>query len=210
VAKVPEPLQQRSMRACSLPRAITGLIRFELGKGGAPEAEQKRISDLYTDYCTMRDDLGNMEFNADLLDLKPNHVENHVLPANKEEAIQALMKNGGVNKAGSLFHVGISVVNCRVVLETLWRTKEQQEKEKEEKKHARKVAEDGKLSSGLEAFGKWCGDGSKVDNNNHPIMSRMSALTIAKVLMPKVAIQHYKLTRSCLVSLLEVRLGWTR
>jgi len=181
-----------------------------LGKGGAPEAEQKRISDLYTDYCTMRDDLGNMEFNADLLDLKPNHVENHVLPANKEEAIQALMKNGGVNKAGSLFHVGISVVNCRVVLETLWRTKEQQEKEKEEKKHARKVAEDGKLSSGLEAFGKWCGDGSKVDNNNHPIMSRMSALTIAKVLMPKVAIQHYKLTRSCLVSLLEVRLGWTR
>ena len=76
--------------------------------------------------------------------------------------------------------------NCRVVLETLRRTKEQQEKEKEEKERARKVAEDGKLNSGLEAFGKWCGDGSKVDDHNHPIMSRMSALAIVKVLMPKV------------------------
>jgi len=34
---------------------------FELGEGGAPEAEQKRILDLYTDYCTTRDDLGNMD-----------------------------------------------------------------------------------------------------------------------------------------------------
>jgi len=49
---------------------------------------------------------------------------------NEKEAIQALMKNGGVNKAGSLFRVGISVVNCRVVLDTLWQTKEQQEKRK--------------------------------------------------------------------------------
>ena len=69
----------------------------------------------------------------------------------------------------------------------LRRTKEQQEKEKEEKERARKVAEDGKLNSGLEAFGKWCGDGSKVDDHNHPIMSRMSAVAIVKVLMPKVA-----------------------
>ena len=98
-------------------------VCFELGKSGAPEAEQKRISDLYTDYCTTRDDLSKMEFNAELSDLEPNHVENHVLPVNKEEAIQALMKNGGVSKAWSLFCVGISVVNCRVVLETLRQTK---------------------------------------------------------------------------------------
>ena len=47
--------------------------------------------------------------------------------------------------------MGISVVNCRVVFETLRRTKEQQEKEKEEKERAQKVAaaEDGKLNSGL-------------------------------------------------------------
>ena len=188
-------------------------VRFELGEGGAPEAEQKRISDLYTDYCTTRDDLGNMEFNAELLDLEPNHVEIHVLPANEEEAIQALMKNGGVNKAGSLFRVGISVVNCRVVLETLRRTKEQQEKEKEEKERARKVAEDGKLNSGLEAFGKWCGDGSKVDDHNHPIMSMMSALAIVKVLMPKVAptlkLSDYTTLKTCTKWLGELAGGTT-
>ncbi len=87
-------------------------------------------------------------------------MKNHLLPANEEEAIQALMKNGGVNKAGSLFCLGVSVVNCHVVLETLRRTKEQQVKEKEDKGRARKVADDGKLNSGLEAFGKWCGDGT--------------------------------------------------
>ena len=37
------------------------------------------------------------------------------------------------------------------------------------------------------AFGKWCGDGSNVDKHNHPIMSRMSAVAIVKVLIPKAA-----------------------
>ena len=31
------------------------------------------------------------------------------------------------------------------------------------------------------------GQGSKVDNHNHPVMSKMIALAIVKVLMPKVA-----------------------
>ena len=62
--------------------------------------------------------------------------------------IEALMKKGGANKAGSLFWVGISVVNCRVVLETLWRTKEQAENVKEQKEKSRQVAEDGKVKAG--------------------------------------------------------------
>jgi len=44
---------------------------------------------------------------------------NQSIPADEEVAIEALMKKGGANKAGSLFRVGISVVNCRVVLEML-------------------------------------------------------------------------------------------
>ena len=47
------------------------------------------------------------------------------------------------NKAGSLFRVGISVANCRVVLETLLQTKEQAEKLKEQKEKSRQVVEDG-------------------------------------------------------------------
>jgi hypothetical protein len=49
------------------------------------------------------------------------------------------------------------------------------------------MADDGKLKSGLEAFGKWCGDGSKVDGDNLTIMSRISAVAIVKELMPEVA-----------------------
>ena len=44
-----------------------------------------------------------MEFNVDLLDLEPTQVVNHPLPENEEAAIQALLENGGINKAGSLF-----------------------------------------------------------------------------------------------------------
>ena len=76
------------------------------------------------------------------------------------------------NKAGSLFRVGISVANCRVVLETLRRTKEQAEKVKEQKEKSRQVAEDGKVKAALEAFGKWCGNGMKLDGESHPVMTR--------------------------------------
>ena len=145
--------------------------------------------------------------------IMPYLLDNHILPANEEEAIQALMKNGGVNKAGSLFCVGISVVNCRVVLETLRRTKEQQEKEKEDKERARKVVDDGKLNSGLEAFRKWCGDGSKVDIHNHPVMLRMIALAIVKILMPKVApklkLADYTTLKTCTKWLGELAGGTT-
>ncbi len=107
-----------------------------------------------------------LEFNAELFDLEPVMVVNHPLPINEEARIQVLMKNGGVNKAGSLFCVGISVANSRVVLETLWRMKEQAERTKEKKERVQKAADNGKLRSGLEAFCKWCGDGCKVDGNN--------------------------------------------
>ena len=102
--------------------------------------------------------------------------------------IEALMKKGGANKAGSLFRVGISVANCPVVLETLRRTKEQAEKVKEQKEKSRQVTEDGKVKAALEAFGKWCGDGMKLDGESHPVMTRTCALAIVKVLMPAVAL----------------------
>ena len=60
-----------------------------------------------------------MEFNVDLLDLEPTQVVNHPLPENEEAAIQVLLENGAVNKAGSLFQVGVSVANSHVVLETI-------------------------------------------------------------------------------------------
>jgi hypothetical protein len=118
-------------------------VRYELGEGGAPEAEQKRIAELVEDYQQSRGELAELGFNAVILDPQPKVAENHPIPADEEAAIEALMKKGGANKAGSLFRVGISVANCRVVLETLRRTKEQAEKVKEQKEKSRQVAEDG-------------------------------------------------------------------
>jgi len=70
---------------------------------------------------------------------------------------------------------------CNIYMSSVWVEKmkamrEGQEKEKEDKEHARKVAYNGKLNSGLEAFGNQCGVESKVDDHKHPIMSRMSAV----------------------------------
>ena len=138
-------------------------VRYELGEGGAPEAEQKRIAGLVEDDHQSRDELAELGFNADILDLQPKVAKNHSIPADKEAVIKALMKKGGANKAGRLFRVGISVANCRAVLETLRRTKEQAEKVKEQKEKCRQVAEDGKVKATLEAFRKWCGNGMKLD-----------------------------------------------
>ena len=162
-------------------------VRFELGDDGAPEHEQRRIEALVNDYQQTKGELADLGFNADILDLKPKTVVKRVLPVNEEAAIDALMKNGGANKAGSLFRVGISVANCRVVLETCRRTKQQAEKAKQDREQAKQVMVDGKLKTAVEAFKKWCGDGMKVDGENHPVMSRVCAMAIVKVLMPKVA-----------------------
>jgi hypothetical protein len=162
-------------------------VQFELGEGGVPEHEQRRVENLVNDYQKSRDKLAELGFNADILDLKPKTVVNQVLPASKEAAIDALMKKGGANKAGSLFRVGISVANSRVVSEACNQTKQQAEKAKQDKEHARQVVEDGKVKTAVEAFRKWCGDGMKVDRENHPVMSRICTVAIVKVLMPKVA-----------------------
>jgi hypothetical protein len=46
-------------------------VRFELGEGGAPEAEQKRIIDLYDDYKATRQRLDHLEFNVELFNIEP-------------------------------------------------------------------------------------------------------------------------------------------
>ncbi len=93
------------------------------------------------------------------------------------------------------------MASSRVVLETVWWTKELVEKAKEEKELAWKVADDGRLKSGLDTFSKWCGNGNKVDEDNHPIMSRACTVAIVKVLMPKVAplskLSNYTTLKSC-------------
>ena len=50
-------------------------VQFELGEGGAPEAEQQRMRDLYSDYCATREELAGMEFNV----VVPGHGDLDIL-----------------------------------------------------------------------------------------------------------------------------------
>ena len=92
-------------------------VWYELSKGVALEAMQNTIQNLWDDYREKRDKLEEMGFNADMLNLEPKEVVQNVLPKNEEATVQALLTNGGVNKAGLLFKVGVVVANSRVVFE---------------------------------------------------------------------------------------------
>ena len=93
------------------------------------------------------------------------------------------------------------MANCRVVLETLRRTKKQADKVKEQKEKSWQVAEDGKVKAVLEAFKKWCGNGMKLNGESHPVMTRMCAVAIIKKLMPTVApalkVSDFTMLKSC-------------
>ena len=99
------------------------------------------------------------------------------------------------------------------MLETLRRTKEQAEKLKEQKEKSRQVVEDGKVKAALEEFGKWCGNGMKVDGESHPVMTRTCAVAIVKVLMPTVAptmkVSDFTTLKSCTKWLGELAGGTT-
>jgi hypothetical protein len=98
-------------------------------------------------------------------------------------------------------------------LETLWQTKEQAEKVKEQKEKSRQVAEDGKVKAALDAFGKWCGNGMKLDGESHPVMTRTCAVGSIKVLMPAVVptfkVGDFTTLKSCTKWLGELAGGTT-
>ena len=65
------------------------------------------------------------------MDLEPRRVQEDTLPADEEAAVEELVKNKGMNKAGSLYRAGVIMANSRVVLEGVKRVSLQAEKEKE-------------------------------------------------------------------------------
>ena len=73
--------------------------------------------------------------------------------------------------------------------------------------------EDGKMKAALEAFGKWCGDGMKLDGESHPVMTRTCALAIVKVLMaavvPTLKVCDFTMLKECAKWLGEIAGGTT-
>ena len=92
-------------------------VRYELGEGGAPQEAGERMELLVKDYEELRESLGNLGFNSGVLDLKAREVVPREFPPDEEAAIQALLDNKSMNRAGGLFNIGCHVANSRVVLE---------------------------------------------------------------------------------------------
>lgn len=69
--------------------------------------------------------------------------------------------------------MGISVANSQVVLELAKWIKVLEKLEDEEKEQAHHDSKDTMLRTALGEFRKWFGDDAKVDDNGHPILSKL-------------------------------------
>lgn len=138
-------------------------VWYELGDGGAPQAAQERLEALVQEYNASGDKLAAMGFNAELLDLEPTRVVDDTIPENEEARIDAIVKSGAINKAGTLFRCGISVANSREVLTAFKRIKANDVQAKEAKDHKAKDQQDFIQWMGLKEFAMSYADDQKVD-----------------------------------------------
>lgn len=167
-------------------------VAYELGADGAPIEAQDRMHALVDDYSKASQMLTTLGYNGNVLDLAPRQVKDFPLPADEEAAVQQLMMNKGMNKAGSLYKAGEIMANSRVVLEAARRTKLQAEEEK--KVAAKKKSEREKqiVSNGVVAFRKWVAQGRQfTENEDHryPLLSRKDAVSIMRVLLPIIDVK---------------------
>ena len=190
-------------------------VRHELGEGSAPAAEQERLEALVTDYAAKSDGLTAIGFNGDLLDLEPRVVDDDDdVPSDEEEQAQGIVKNKGMTKAGRLYKAGIVVANSRVILRVHEIAQEHEAAEKQKKEFQKKESADCTLCwIGLKCFIAWVKDGRCVDGNGHPILTKWDAISIVKVLLPKISpmekMKDYSSLKKCTKWLGELASGTT-
>merc|ERR1711957_930717 len=85
-------------------------VRKELGVGGAPEEESRRMEWLVQDYAEGAQRLTDMGYNGFVFDVEMPRAKECVLPEGTEERIQALMDSGNINRAGTLYKSGTTVI----------------------------------------------------------------------------------------------------
>lgn len=167
-------------------------VAYELGPGGAPEKAKVRIEELVKDYAECSNRLTSLGFNGGVLDLEPRRVQEDTLPADEEAAVQELVKNKGMNKAGSLYRAGVIMANSRVVLEAAKRVSLQAEKEKENASRKREEKEEQLILDGVSAFRRWVAHGRlflEEDGHKYPTLPRKDAIAIVRVLLPRIDIK---------------------
>ena len=130
-------------------------VRYELGEGGAPGGEKERLESLVADYRKSGEDMIELGFNGELLDLQPVEVATHMLPENEAAAVKLIVDNGSMNSAGSLFWAVIFVANCSTLLQECKQKWQQEKTNAETKERMKKDSSKFLMWMGLKEFGKW-------------------------------------------------------
>ena len=193
-------------------------VAYELGPGGAPEKAQVRIEELVKDYADCSNRLTSLGFNGGVLDLDPRRLNEYTLPVDEEAAVEQLVNNKGMNKAGSLYKAGVIMANSRVVLEAAKRASLQAAKEKENTARKREEREKQLLVDGVSAFRRWVAQGRlflEEDGHQYPTLTRKDAVAIVRVLLPRIDVKgemkmkDFPTGKACIKWLGEIGRGTT-
>ena len=189
-------------------------VRYELGEGGAPEKEGRRLELLVSEYEEARETLTRLGFNGGVLDLQARTAEERVIPDEEEAVIQAILDRKIINRPGGLFKVGISVVNCDVMLEAARRTVTIGKEKERTKALKKKEDEDEGNDNAMKHYRKWLVDGSPLDNTNGgPKLTKEASKSIVKLLIRRIApnelLKDYQSMKACVKWLGSVAGGTT-
>jgi len=190
-------------------------VMYELGEGGALEDASRRLKLLVKDYEAIATKLTRMGFNGDVLDLRPRQVkeDDDEIPEDEEKTIQYIIDNKLLNKAGGLFKCGLSIANCRVITEAGRRMAELEKKKKEEKTQKQSAKATQSEWDAFKLYDNWKRAGKPMADGKPKFASIKNAITILKVLLPKVApkekITDYNSGKKALERLVKIAGGST-
>ena len=160
-------------------------VRYELGEGGAPEEDGKRLALLEEAYKEGAAGLQSLGFNGiDAFDLELPRATDVKFGEKDEKKIDEMMKDGHM-KAGKFMGAGITIVNADLMLEARRRRLAQIEKEKEDKKRTEKDEWLNEIGIAVFEYDKWKVD-RPLDKNGKIKLSQKGAKAIVKALMPRV------------------------
>lgn len=162
-------------------------VRIELGEGGAPEEDGKRLELLVEEYEQAERTLTRLGFNGRILNVEPPRAKPREFFATEEAQIQAIIDNKTINKAGGLFKIGVHIANCNVVLEAHRRIKKAEEEEKKRKKKDKADTTTKHDLTAIKAYRKWKREGKTKNGDGSPTFKPASdAMAILRLLLPKV------------------------
>ena len=162
-------------------------VRIELGEGGAPEEDGKRLELLVEEYEQAERTLTRLGFNGRILNVEPPRAKPREFFATEEAQTQAIIDNKTINKAGGLFKIGVHIANCNVVLEAHRRIKKAEEEEKKRKKKDKADTTTKHDLTAIKAYRKWKREGKTKNGDGSPTFKPASdAMAILRLLLPKV------------------------